>query len=275
MKYFYAILLLTLPFFVDAQTWQRKNQIKGAVCSDLITLSSGKIITISTDGVYASTDNAENWAKISSDMDADLSNYANDVEPNALHLSNDTVYSYFRSKLYRSTNEGLNWNLVNTSTVRPAYETTFGIKNSNLFLTKSDFNTRLSTLYISKDAGANWTIADTVTATINIFTLNNELYLWGYTGSLWSSKSAFLKKLDAENKMVTVNTAGLPANTVTPETDEVKDALVNLLVPTKPVTLYDTGNLTGFFDAVSCRLLAFQPSSDKGEVAMIAPPVVV
>lgn len=213
MKYFYAILLFSIPFLADAQTWQRKNQIKGAVCSDLITLSSGKIITLSTDGVYASTDNAENWAKISSDMDADLSNYVNDVEPNALHLSNDTVYAYFRSKLYRSTNEGLNWNLVNTSTVRPAYETTFGIKNSNLFLTKSDFNTRLSTLYISKDAGANWTIADTVTATINIFTLNNELYLWGYTGSLWTNKSAFLKKLDAENEMVTVNTAGIPANT--------------------------------------------------------------
>jgi hypothetical protein len=213
MKYFYAILLLSLPFFVDAQTWQRKNSIKGAVCSDLISLTSGKIITLSTDGVYASTDNADNWLKISADMDADLSNYVNDVEPNALHLSNDTVYAYFRSKLYRSTNEGVNWSLINTSTVRPAYETTFGIKNSNLFLTKTDFNTRLSTLYISKDAGANWSIADTVTAAINIFTLNNELYLWGYTGSLWSSKSAFLKKLDAENKMVTVNTAGIPANT--------------------------------------------------------------
>lgn len=213
MKYFYALLLLSLPFFADAQTWQRKNSIKGAVCSDLITLTSGKIIALSTDGVYASTNNADTWLKISADMDADLSNYINDVEPNALYLSNDTVYAYFRSKLYRSTNEGVNWSLMNTSTVRPAYESTFGIKNSNLFITKTDFNTRLSTLYISKDAGANWIVADTVTAAINIFTLNNELYLWGYTGSLWASKSAFLKKLDAENKIVTVNTAGIPANT--------------------------------------------------------------
>ncbi len=213
MKYIYALLFLSISVISTAQTWQRKNVVKGATCSDIIKLNSGKTIALSTDGVYGSADLAENWSKISSDMDADLSNYINDVEPEALYLSNDTIYAYFRSKLFVSTNEGINWQQVNTGSVRPAYETTFAIKNSNLFLTKFDFNTNLSTIYISTNAGASWTVSDTISANIKLFGHNNEVYLWGYTGSLWTVKNICLKKLDANNKITSMPSAGLPANT--------------------------------------------------------------
>lgn len=212
MKFIYAFVLFTIPFFSNAQSWQRKNVITGSVCSDVIAMPSGKLVSITTDGVYGSSDNAQNWQKISSDIDADLNQYTNDVEPQALYLSNDTLYAYFRSKLFRSTNEGVNWSTVNTTQVRPAYESTFGIHQSNLFLTKFDFATNLSTIYISKDAGNSWTIADTISAHINIFNTNNEIYLWGYYGSLWTSKSPLLKKLDVSYKLISVNTTGLPTN---------------------------------------------------------------
>lgn len=213
MKKHYALLiLLFIPFLIKAQTWQRKNVIAGAVCSDFTKLPSGKLILLSTDGIYESTDNGGSWQKSSSDMDADLSSFASDLEPDVLHLSNDTVYAYFRSNLYISTNQGINWSKINTGSITPSYETTFGIRNSKIYLTKYDFSTNLSTLYSSSNAGVTWNVVDTVSAHINLFSNNNEVYVWGYYGSLWGNKTPLLKRIDDNNKMININSAGLPNN---------------------------------------------------------------
>lgn len=214
MKKLYALLLfLCLPFFINAQSWQRKNVINGATSTDLIKLSNGNLVSINTDGVYGSTDNASTWSKISADMDFELSSFTSDLEPEVLHLKNDTLYAYFRTNLFYSANNGLNWTKINIASLTPKYESTFAIKNNSIYITKIDFNTNLSTIFVSNNNGVNWVVADTTSAKINLYSFNNEIYVWGYTGTLWGSKSPLFKKIGADNKLSTSLTSGLPNNT--------------------------------------------------------------
>ncbi len=214
MKRHYALLFFFLiPFITNAQSWQRKNVINGATTTDLIKLSNGNIISLNTDGVYGSTDNANTWAKISSDMDVELSTFTSDLEPDVLYLKNDTLYAYFRTNLFYSANQGVNWTRINISSLTPKYESTFAVKGNSIFLTKLDYNTNLSTLFISNNNGNNWSVADTITAKINLYTFNNEIYVWGYYGSAWGVKTPLFKKIMADNKLSSQIISGLPNNT--------------------------------------------------------------
>lgn len=212
MKKLYALFLLfAISYSANSQSWQRKNVISGAMSSDVIQLSSGKLLSINTDGVYSSSDNADTWTKASSDMDIDLADFTSDFEPDVLHLKNDTIYAYFRSNLYRSTDEGSTWVKLQTGAVSPSYETTFGINGSSLLLTKFDFSTNLSTIYASSNDGGSWAVVDTVTARINLFKVKNDVFVWGYYGSAWGVKTCLFTKLGTNHKLQTQMTTGLPA----------------------------------------------------------------
>ncbi len=214
MKKIYALILLfTITYTAHSQSWQRKNVIAGAMSSDVIKLPSGKLISINTDGVYSSSDNADTWTKASADMDADLATFTSDFDPDVLHLKNDTLYAYFRSNLYRSTNEGSTWTKIQINSLSPSYETTFAINGSSLLLTKFDFLNNLSTIYVSSNEGNSWLVADTITARINLFKVNNEVFVWGYYGSAWGTKTCLFTKLGANHKLQSQMTTGLPAGT--------------------------------------------------------------
>lgn len=211
---FFSILqFLCVYADVKAQnSWQRNTSIAGASCSDIHDLGNGSILLLTTDGVYASSDNASNWQKISSDMDSALSNFSNDLEPDPLHRNGDTIYAFYRSNLYISTNAGYNWTLRNLKTLPLNWNSSLSIKNNKLFLAIPDYNTNKTVLYVSSNAGQNWAVCDSSNATLSLIQLNNEIYAWGYFGSQWSTKSPALMSINSSNKFANYNIVGIPGD---------------------------------------------------------------
>ncbi len=193
-------------------SWQRNTSISGAACSEIHDLGNGNILLLTTDGVYSSNDNAASWQKISSDMDSALSNFINDLEPDPLHRNGDTIYAFFRSNLFISSNAGLNWAPIDLSALPLNWNSSFAMKNNKLYIAINDNFTNKTKIYLSTDKGQNWSVCDSSDARLSLTTLNNEIYAWGLFGSQWAAKSPALMNINSSNKLANVNLAGMPGD---------------------------------------------------------------
>jgi len=110
MKRFLQIgLLLFTISFSYAQDWTALNGPFGGRVNDILTLPSGTMLSATSSGVFRSTNSGTNWTKVSSELTNN--NYYPDLE----YDGTTTVYAITYNALFKSTDEGLTFSVVNSS----------------------------------------------------------------------------------------------------------------------------------------------------------------
>lgn len=115
--------------------------------------------------LFYSANEGSNWTEISNGLPSDIS-YTNMIF--GLGFKNSTIYAGLGDGVYKSTDQGLNWNLSSNGITDFNVVPTFAFAGTNV-LAGTD-----NGLYISSDSGANWTPVDLGISYISIYVLKQH-----------------------------------------------------------------------------------------------------
>jgi photosystem II stability/assembly factor-like uncharacterized protein len=183
MKKFKVILLLS--FFVLANCVLQAQWVQTAGPSGVSTFASNGSSLFAgggTIGVYTSTDQGITWVSINSNLQ--------DTSMSCLAVSGSNLYAGTPSGIYRSTNNGTNWETASTGI--PGYVQDIVVSTTNLFAGT------LFGVYLSTDNGTSWSaknngltetfVLDLVVNGINLFAATqNGVFLSTDNGANWTS----------------------------------------------------------------------------------------
>lgn len=115
--------------------------------------------------LFYSDNEGSDWTEISNGLPSDIS-YTNMIF--GLGFKNSTIYAGLGDGVYKSTDQGLNWNLSSNGIIDFNVIPTFAIAGTNV-LAGTD-----NGLYISSDSGANWTPVDLGISYISVYALKQH-----------------------------------------------------------------------------------------------------
>ncbi len=210
--------------------------------------------------IYKSTNGGNSYSGLS------RPSAGNWVTPLAIHPTNqNTLYGGWTG-FYKSTDAGTSWTKLSGTTIASALDDIAVAPSDTNYLYASLFNT----LYVSTDAGVNWSIRPTLPTTITDIcvdrTMPNKVYV-----TCASSTSRILVSSDAGATFTDIS-AGLPAvsaRSVAIENDPLHGIYVgmNTGVYFKNDTMSTWFNYTGNLPAVAVNELEIQYSGRKLRVA--------
>ena len=176
--YFVIILILIINISSNAQ-WV---QTSGATGSNIqcFTVKNTNVFAgydngVSSGGIICSTDNGENWTDVSTGLPS--------VKIMALTtLGNDLFTSQYDGGIYKSTNDGANWNIT-ALTVEYIYG--FASIGTNLFAAST-----VNGVYLSTDNGLSWNLVNsglTNTEIRAIYAKGSDLFVGTRGGGVFIS----------------------------------------------------------------------------------------
>lgn len=114
---------------------------------DVFESASGKLFVSSGNGLYASADDGENWEQIGDGLDGAIINCS-------IVDADGTIFAGTTMKgLYRSTNHGVSWECINTSSIDSMYIRTMAMSSNGSIIAGPLYGG----LYVSHDKGTTWT----------------------------------------------------------------------------------------------------------------------
>ena len=144
---FIFVFLFAISFQINAQ-WESRNS-PGSVIRDILIINDGSIFCGSSSGLYKSSDYFQSWDSTS-------------IGSTVNHIKEDNFGNIYASSdfLYRSTDQGLTWELPYNNTIdNPRNTTNFFINDSGYIFTIQNLGGRpgyYATAFKSTDFGLTW-----------------------------------------------------------------------------------------------------------------------
>ena len=150
----------------NGSTWNPVNNGLTQTFTFAMACNEGRIYASGGLGhLFYSDNEGSDWTEISNGLPSDVS-YTSMIY--GLGFKNSTIYAGLGAGVYKSTDQGLNWNLssngISEFNVIPA----FAIMGNNV-LAGTD-----NGLYISSDSGANWAPVDLGFSYVSVYALKQE-----------------------------------------------------------------------------------------------------
>jgi len=145
----------------NGSTWNPANTGLTQNFAYALATNAGRIYASAGLGhLFYSDNEGSNWTEISNGLPSELS-YTSMIF--GLGFKNSTIYAGLGAGVYKSTDQGLNWNISSNGIVDFNVIPAFAITGNNV-LAGTDYG-----LYISSDSGANWAPVDLGISYISIY----------------------------------------------------------------------------------------------------------
>jgi hypothetical protein len=222
-KLYLFVFILLMPALLHAQQWNRSKAIAGGKFFDVIR-AGNDLLAGTQDGLYRSADEGASWTKVNSSIDLLLAKvYSAYGQDKLFYKKQDTLYFFGGYELHRSADGGANWTKLNTPfTIN--YSTSFASTNQAIYCSVVP-NSGPAEIRKSADGGVTWTLSDTTSQKLHLYGAGDTLFLWGYSGDIWSSNKR-VNYLDAGGKIQPYETTGFPANSYITGFERVNGRLV-------------------------------------------------
>lgn len=224
-KLYLFVFILMMPALLHAQQWNRSKAIAGGKFFDVIR-TGNNLLAATQDGLYRSSDEGMSWAKTNSTLDAVMAKtYSAYGQGKMFYQKQDTLYFFGGYELHRSADNGVTWTRI-TPSFTIDYNASFACTEKAIYCYLASFSGP-SEIMRSADGGTTWTLCDTTSQKLTMYGAGDTLFLWGYSGDIWSSsKMCKVNYLDAAEKLQPYSTTGFPANSYITGFERVNGRLV-------------------------------------------------
>jgi hypothetical protein len=185
MNSFISIIALTIFFYGQSYAqWERTNLPDSVKINTLAISDSSIYAGTDGDGIFLSTDNGENWARIN--------NRLSNKVVHTVFINGKTIFAGTDSGASISTNNGLSWNTINSG-LSGLGVWSFAV--SNFFGDTTIFAGTWSGVYSSTDKGKNWEVTGLPYTTMPVHSIivhNNFIVAATLGGGVFGSQSSGL-----------------------------------------------------------------------------------
>lgn len=254
-----GVLILSISFSY-AQDWTALNGIYGGRVNDIITLPSGTMLSATANGIFRSTNSGASWTKVSNEVINN--NYYLDLEYDGTSI----VYAVTYNTLFKSTDDGLTFSVVNSSTFFNAAKVKRA-PNGNIFIAAS------SQLFRSTDNGV--TFAQTplnAIGNISDIAINsqNQIFVSAYGQGIFRSTDNGTNWVNSSQSPFT----GFPSIVVSSYRVTISNDVIYALTSVGPYKLTTNtwslvkgtmpeSSFSGLLEASGSTLYLFNTSSNK------------